>query len=91
MKSRIFLCLLLIVAMFAFVGCGDNSATGTLEDDASRMMDDVNDGIDRMTDDMMDNTTDRDYGVNDNYRNDDPVNETLGNPSGASIRDEASY
>ncbi|MBE6030829.1 MAG: hypothetical protein E7225_04455 [Clostridiales bacterium] len=85
MKSRIFLCLLLMVAMLAFVGCGDNNAAGTLEDDASRMMDDVNDGIDRMTDDMMDNTTDRDYGVNENYRNDDMVNETLGNPSGASI------
>ena len=67
MKSRIIICLLLMVTMLAFVGCGDNSTTGTLEDDASRMVDDVKRDVDRMTDDVMDGT-DRNFGdgMNDN-------------------------
>lgn len=73
MKSKIFLCLLLIVAMLAFVGCSDNGTTGTLEDDARNMVDDAADSIDRVTDDIMDNTTARDAHIDDNYRNDDPI------------------
>lgn len=57
MKARIFLCLLLVVAMFAFVGCGgdDTDTSGALERDARNMVDDVERGIDDMTDGMMGN------------------------------------
>ena len=43
MTSKIFLCLLLIVAMLSFVGCGDN---GTTEDKIDNAVNDVADGVD---------------------------------------------
>ena len=58
MKSKIFLCLLLIVTMFAFVACSNNGDgdTGMLRNG----IDDVENGMDRVIDDMDGND---DYGT----------------------------
>ena len=53
MKSKVFLCLLLIASMLAFAGCGDDTGTsGQLKNDARDMVNDVENGIDNMTDGM---------------------------------------
>ena len=47
MKSKIFLCLLLIVAMLAFVGCKDNGkADGTLNNGVNDAVDDMDRAVD---------------------------------------------
>ena len=58
MKSKIFLCLLLIVTMFACVACSNNGdgATGMLRNG----IDAVENGVDRVIDDMDGND---DYGT----------------------------
>lgn len=63
MKSKFFLCLLLIAAMLVFAGCSDNSTAGNLEDDARDMVNDVGHGIERMTDDVLGDTVTKD-GIN---------------------------
>ena len=47
MRSRIFLCLLLIMAMLTFGACGDKEATGT---DATKSNDTVKEDMDRAVD-----------------------------------------
>ncbi len=85
MKSKMFLCLLLIVTMLAFVGCADNKDNGTLTDDARDLVNDAGNSIDRMTDDMLDGNAARD--VDDDYRS-DPLTDgvdSINNTSKASV------
>ena len=62
MKSKIFLCTLLILTMFAFVACGSGDSdggTGMLNNG----IDDIANDADRMVDDIGDDITGRDTGT----------------------------
>ncbi|MCI8630694.1 MAG: hypothetical protein HFG67_00275 [Firmicutes bacterium] len=60
MKSKIFLCLLLIVTMLAFVACADNGDGNDAEGMLNNGVDDIANGVDRVVDDIDGNN---DYGT----------------------------
>lgn len=71
MKSRIVLCLLLIMTVLTFGACADTTPENVVDDNDNYVQDDVNRAVDDAQDDMNDmNSKDMTDGLTDNNPND---------------------